>query len=215
MKSKKENIDYSLYLCTDRGLMSTDTVEGAVQQAIAGGATIVQLREKNCSAKEFYETALRVKKITAQFQIPLIINDRVDIALAVGADGVHLGQSDLPAAEARRLLGPDKVIGVSAHNVAEAKKAAADGADYLGVGAMFATGTKQDAGVTSKEELCRIRAAVKLPIVAIGGIKRDNISHLKGTGIDGVAVVSAVIAAPDIRKAAAELSECVKELKEQ
>ncbi len=215
MKKKKENIDYALYLCTDRGLMSTDTVEEAVRQAALGGVTMVQLREKDCSAKEFYETALCVKKITDQFQIPLIINDRVDIALAVGADGVHVGQSDLPASEARRLLGPDKIVGVSARNVEQAKKAAADGADYLGVGAMFATGTKQDAKVTSREELCRIRAAVELPIVAIGGIKKDNILQLEGTGINGVAVVSAIIAAPDIKAAATELAERVKELREQ
>ena len=195
---KKSDVDYTLYLCTDRDLMRADTVEDAVRQALLGGVTMVQLREKNCSAKEFFETAQRVKKITDQAGVPLIINDRVDIALAVDADGVHVGQSDIPAAEARRLLGPDKIIGVSARTVEQARKAEADGADYLGVGAMFVTGTKQDAKVTSKEELKRIRAAVAIPIVAIGGIKADNVEELKGTGIDGVAVVSAVIAAENI-----------------
>ena len=146
--------------------------------------------------------------------MPLIINDRVDIALAVDADGVHVGQSDIPAAEARRLLGPDKIIGVSARTVEQARKAEADGADYLGVGAMFVTGTKQDAKVTSKEELKRIRAAVAIPIVAIGGIKADNVEELKGTGIDGVAVVSAVIAAENIASAAEEQAGRVKELNE-
>ena len=211
---KKSDVDYTLYLCTDCDLMRADTVEDAVRQALLGGVTMVQLREKNCSAKEFFETAQRVKKITDQAGVPLIINDRVDIALAVDADGVHVGQSDIPAAEARRLLGPDKIIGVSARTVEQARKAEADGADYLGVGAMFVTGTKQDAKVTSKEELKRIRAAVAIPIVAIGGIKADNVEELKETGIDGVAVVSAVIAAENIASAAEELAGRVKELKE-
>ena len=211
---KKSDVDYTLYLCTDRDLMRADKVDDAVRQALLGGVTMVQLREKNCSAKEFFETAQRVKKITDQAGVPLIINDRVDIALAVDADGVHVGQSDIPAAEARRLLGPDKIIGVSARTVEQARKAEADGADYLGVGAMFVTGTKQDAKVTSKEELKRIRAAVAIPIVAIGGIKADNVEELKETGIDGVAVVSAVIAAENIASAAEELAGRVKELKE-
>lgn len=205
--------DYTLYLCTDRARMHADSVEDAVRQALLGGVTMVQLREKECSAREFYETAKRVKEVTERFGVPLIINDRVDIALAVEADGVHVGQGDIPAAEARRLLGADKIIGVSARNVEQARSAQKDGADYLGVGAMFATGTKQDAKATSKEELKRIRAAVDIPIVAIGGIKADNVDALRGTGIDGVAVVSAVIAADDIEAAAKELAVKVKELK--
>lgn len=210
---KKENADYTLYLCTDRALMHADTVEDAVRQALLGGVTMVQLREKDCPAREFYETAKKVKEVTEQFGVPLIINDRVDIALAVDADGVHVGQGDIPTAEARRLLGADKIIGVSARNVEQAEQAQADGADYLGVGAMFATGTKQDAKVISKEELRRIRAAVDIPIVAIGGIKTDNVNALRKTGIDGVAVVSAVIAADNIKAAAKELAVRVKELK--
>lgn len=187
--------------------MSTDTLEEAVEQAVRGGCTVVQLREKDCTSLEFYETAKKVKEITDRYQVPLIINDRVDIALAVGADGVHVGQDDLPAGEVRRILGPDKIMGVSAGSVAEAVKAEEDGADYLGVGAMYATSTKEDADVTSREELLRIREAVDLPIVVIGGINRSNYRNFKGIGVNGLAVVSAVIAADDIEAAARELSE--------
>lgn len=212
---KKQEIDYTLYLCTDRDLMSTDTIEEAVEQAVKGGCTVVQLREKDCSSLEFYETALRVKKITDEYKIPLIINDRVDIALAVNADGVHVGQDDLPAASVRRILGGDKVIGVSAGSVREAVKAREDGADYLGVGAMHATSTKTDADVTTVEELKKIREMVDLPIVAIGGMNKQTLPELKGTGVDGIAVVSAVIAADDIEWAASELSEAVRSQKKQ
>lgn len=212
---KKQEIDYTLYLCTDRDLMSTDTIEEAVEQAVKGGCTVVQLREKDCSSLEFYETALRVKKITDKYKIPLIINDRVDIALAVNADGVHVGQDDLPAASVRRILGGDKVIGVSAGSVREAVKAREDGADYLGVGAMHATSTKTDADVTTVEELKKIREMVDLPIVAIGGMNKQTLPELKGTGVDGIAVVSAVIAADDIERAASELSEAVRSQKKQ
>lgn len=212
---KKQEIDYTLYLCTDRDLMSTDTIEEAVEQAVKGGCTVVQLREKDCSSLEFYETALRVKKITDEYKIPLIINDRVDIALAVNADGVHVGQDDLPAVSVRRILGGDKVIGVSAGSVREAVKAREDGADYLGVGAMHATSTKTDADVTTVEELKKIREMVDLPIVAIGGMNKQTLPELKGTGVDGIAVVSAVIAADDIERAASELSEAVRSQKKQ
>lgn len=212
---KKQEIDYTLYLCTDRDLMSTDTIEEAVEQAVKGGCTVVQLREKDCSSLEFYETALRVKKITDEYKIPLIINDRVDIALAVNADGVHVGQDDLPAASVRRILGGDKVIGVSAGSVREAVIAREDGADYLGVGAMHATSTKTDADVTTVEELKKIREMVDLPIVAIGGMNKQTLPELKGTGVDGIAVVSAVIAADDIERAASELSEAVRSQKKQ
>ncbi|MEE1248946.1 MAG: thiamine phosphate synthase [Lachnospiraceae bacterium] len=208
---KKENLDYTLYLCTDRGLMSTDTLEKAVEEAILGGVTMVQLREKDCSSKEFYETALRIKKITDAYEVPLLINDRADIALAVDADGVHIGQSDLPVKIARKILGKDKIIGVSARNVAQALEAEQNGADYLGVGAMYATGTKKDAKVTSREELLKIRQAVKIPIVVIGGINQKTLSNFKGIGINGLAVVSAVIAAKDIKAAAAEMVRKFKE----
>ncbi len=198
----KNKIDYTLYLCTDRDLMSTDTIEESVEQAVKGGCTVVQLREKNCSSKEFYELAVRVKEITDRYHVPLIINDRVDIALAVDAAGVHIGQSDLPASVVRNIIGKDKILGVSAARREEALKAVEDGADYLGVGAMFATNTKTDARPVTMEELKGIRAAVSIPIVVIGGINMNTLERFKGTGIDGLAVVSAIIAEKDIEAAA-------------
>lgn len=201
----KPQIDYTLYLCTDRGLMSAPTLEEAVEAALRGGCTLVQLREKDCSSREFYETAVRIKKVTDAYRIPLIINDRVDIALAADAAGVHLGQSDLPAAAARAILGPDKILGVSAARVDEAVKAVEDGADYLGVGAMYATGTKSNTRPVSMELLQRIRQAVPVPIVVIGGIGPKNAANFRDMGINGLAVVSAIIAQPDIEAAAREL----------
>ena len=209
----KKQTDYSVYLCTDRDLMSTQTLEEAVEEAIKGGATLMQLREKNCSSKEFYETAVSVKKITEKYNIPLIINDRVDIALAVDAEGVHVGQSDLPAKVVRKILGKDKIIGVSARNSELAVKAYEDGADYLGVGAMYATSTKKDAKVITMEELVKIRNSVPIPIVVIGGVNENNISDFKGTGIDGVAVLSAIISKPDIEEAARNLKQLVGAIK--
>lgn len=209
----KKQTDYSVYLCTDRDLMSTQTLEEAVEEAIKGGATLMQLREKHCSSKEFYETAVSVKKITEKYNIPLIINDRVDIALAVDAEGVHVGQSDLPAKVVRKILGKDKIIGVSARNSELAVKAYEDGADYLGVGAMYATSTKKDAKVITMEELVKIRNSVPIPIVVIGGVNENNISDFKGTGIDGVAVVSAIISKPDIEEAARNLKQLVGAIK--
>ncbi len=207
----KPKVDYTLYLCTDRGLMTTDTVEESVELAIDGGCTVIQLREKQCSSRDFYELALRVKGITARRGVPLIINDRVDICLAAGADGVHVGQSDLPACQVRRLLGPDRILGVSARSLEEALEAQENGADYLGVGAMYATSTKTDAQVVSMETLRAIRGAVQIPIVVIGGINRDTLEPFRGMGIDGLAVVSAVVAQQDIRAAARELVERFKE----
>ncbi|EOS52688.1 thiamine phosphate synthase [Lachnospiraceae bacterium MD335] len=197
--------DYTLYLVTDRSLMSTATLIEAVEQAILGGCTMIQLREKNISSLDFYRQSVEVKKITEQYHVPFIINDRIDIAIAVNADGVHIGQSDIPAAIARDLIGTDMLLGVSAASVKEAVQAANDGADYLGVGAMFPTGTKTDANYVSIEELKKIRHAVNLPIIAIGGINKGNIKQFHDTGINGLAVVSAIIAQPDIQKAAAEM----------
>ena len=207
----KPRVDYSLYLCTDRELMSSRTIEESVEQALLGGCTVVQLREKHCSSREFLALALRVKALTRSFRVPLIINDRVDIALASDADGVHVGQDDLPAREVRRLLGPDKLLGVSAHNLPEARQAQLDGADYLGVGAMYATATKQDASPTTLAELRHIREAVDLPIVVIGGVNRSTVGDFKGTGINGLAVVSAVVAQPDPAGAARELLRLFRE----
>lgn len=202
---KKSEIDYTLYLCTDRKLMSTNTLEEAVEQAILGGCSLIQLREKQSSSREFFEMAKRIKAITDRYRVPLIINDRIDIALAVDAAGVHLGQEDIPAKEARRIMGEEKVIGVSARTVELARKAVEDGADYLGVGAMFATRTKGNAKVIGKEKLKEIRAAVSIPIVAIGGINHSNAAQLVDTGINGLAVVSSVIGASDIQDAARKM----------
>lgn len=203
----KQNIDYTLYLCTDRSLMRTATIEEMVESAIRGGVTIVQLREKDCSSREFLDTAVRVKKITDRYHIPLIINDRVDIAMAVDAAGVHLGQSDLPVTIARQLLGEEKIIGVSAAKPEEALQAEEEGADYLGIGAMFVTTTKQNTRPVTMETLLEIRSKVALPIVAIGGIGRDNLERFKNTGINGLAVVSAIVAQDNVEMAARELYE--------
>lgn len=182
--------------------MSSRTVEESVERAVAGGASVVQLREKDCTSREFYELAVRVRKITAPKNVPLIINDRIDICLAADADGVHLGQKDLPCREARRILGADKLIGVSAALPEEARQAQADGADYLGVGAVFPTGTKSDTRPVTPEIIREIRAAVTIPFVVIGGINAENIGELYGLGINGAAVVSAVVAREDVTSAA-------------
>lgn len=201
----KNKVDYSLYLCTDRSIMTAPTLEQAVNDAIKGGCTIIQLREKHCTSREFYDLALSIKRITSYYDIPLIINDRLDIAAAVDADGVHLGQKDLPADIARVIIGEEKIIGVSANNMQLAIKAELDGADYIGVGAVFGTTTKSDAKPITTDILKEIRSAVKIPMVAIGGIKRSNISKLNGTGINGVAVVSAVLGSSNITASAREL----------
>ena len=209
------NFDYTLYLVTDRQLMSCDSLTEAVEQAILGGCTMIQLREKELPSLEFYNQAVAVKQVTERYHIPLIINDRIDIAMAVQATGVHIGQHDLPAAAVRKVIGENMLLGVSASSIAEAIQAQQDGADYLGVGAMFPTGTKTDADSVSMEELQKIRAAVSLPIVVIGGINKENAGRFKPMGIDGLADVSAIIAQSDIKAAAAELKDlfCGKEKK--
>ena len=209
------NFDYTLYLVTDRQLMSCDSLTEAVEQAILGGCTMIQLREKELPSLEFYNQAVAVKQVTDKYHIPLIINDRIDIAMAVQATGVHIGQHDLPAAAVRKVIGENMLLGVSASSISEAIQAQQDGADYLGVGAMFPTGTKTDAESVSMEELQKIRTAVSLPIVVIGGINKGNAGRFKPMGIDGLAVVSAIIAQSDIKAAAAELKDlfCGKEKK--
>ena len=209
------NFDYTLYLVTDRQLMNCDSLTEAVEQAILGGCTMIQLREKELPSLEFYNQAVAVKQVTERYHIPLIINDRIDIAMAVQATGVHIGQHDLPAAAVRKVIGENMLLGVSASSIAEAIQAQQDGADYLGVGAMFPTGTKTDADSVSMEELQKIRTAVSLPIVVIGGINKGNAGRFKPMGIDGLAVVSAIIAQSDIKAAAAELKDlfCGKEKK--
>lgn len=208
--------DYRLYLVTDRNCLQQQTLEQAVEQAILGGVTLVQLREKAIASKAFYERALRIKAICHHYNVPLLINDRVDIALAVEADGVHIGQSDLPCGVVRQILGKDKIIGVSARTAQQAIQAQADGADYLGVGAMFATSTKADAQTVTIASLTQIRQAVTLPIVAIGGINHTTLPALHQAlqaaemSIDGVAVVSAILGQKDVKLASEKLKEMIK-----
>lgn len=209
----KNKVDFSLYLVTDRSLMSTSTLEDGVEAALKGGCTMVQLREKDISSLLFYETALKIREITHRYHVPLIINDRVDIALSVEADGVHLGQSDLPAPLARHILGPKKLLGVSVSSVQEALKAWEEGADYLGVGAMFPTLTKKNATAVSFEALSAIRQAVSIPIVVIGGINADTSPAFSQCNIDGLAVVSAILSKKDITGAACHLLEIFKGFK--
>ncbi|WP_234122395.1 thiamine phosphate synthase [Clostridium hydrogenum] len=205
-----KKIDYSLYLVTERSLLCGIELEAAVEKAILGGTTLVQLREKNLSTKEFYDIAVNIKKVTDKYKVPLIINDRLDIALAVHAAGIHVGQSDMPCDIARKFVGENKIVGVSAHTVEEALKAQKDGADYLGVGAVFTTGTKKDAEDVSIETLKEIVKKVNIPVVAIGGVSQNNVDELAGTGINGIAVISAILGKKDIEKAAEDLKRAVK-----
>ena len=203
---KIESKQMRLYAVTDRAWAADeDDFLAQVEAAIDGGATIVQLREKHLDEDAFLKEAERFVALCRRKGAVSIINDNVDIALRTGADGVHVGQEDLAAGKVRELLGPDKIIGVSAHTVEEALAAQASGADYLGTGAAFVTGTKTDAKPISKETIRAICAAVDIPVVAIGGITRDNLPELKDCGLDGVAVVSALFAQPDVKAAAEEL----------
>ena len=199
-------MNLSLYLVTD-DIGSEENFLKTIKESIKGGVSIVQLREKTADTLDFYNLALKVKKITTKYKVPLIINDRVDIALAVDADGVHVGQSDMPCKVVRELIGDEKIIGVSAHNVSEALKAQKDGADYLGSGAVFTTQTKSDANTVTKEELKEIVEAVDIPVVAIGGINHDNAHELNGSGIAGLSVVSAIMSSENPYKSASRLLE--------
>ncbi len=200
-------LDYRLYLVTDRRWLSGGDLACAVEQAIQGGVTIVQLREKGISSREYLQIAVSVKEVTDRYRVPLIINDRTDIAFACDAAGVHLGTDDLPVAVARKILGTGKIIGASADTLREALMLEAEGADYLGVGAVFPTDTKIDAGRITLEELTQIKAAVKIPVVAIGGINAENAAKVAKTKIDGIAVASAIMAQKDVRQAARHLFE--------
>ena len=200
--------DLRLYAVTDRrALPAGVTLAQAVEAALDGGVTCLQLREKEASAGEILALARTLLPLCRARMVPLLINDRVDIALAAGADGVHLGQDDLPLPEARALLGPDRILGATAHTVEEALRAEAQGADYLGVGAMFPTGTKHNVVPTSPETLRAICEAVSIPVVAIGGVTADNLPKLAGCGMAGAAVVSAIFSQPDCRAAARHLRE--------
>ena len=199
---KLDNTAMRLYAVTDRAWVGRQTLYEQVEDALRGGATCVQLREKQLDKEAFLAEARQIASLCKAHGVPFIINDDLDIALACGADGVHVGQDDMPAAEVRRRAGRDLIVGVSAHNVAEACKAAADGADYLGAGAVFTTSTKQDVTALSHAGLKAICEAVDIPVVAIGGIGAHNVQDLAGSGICGIAVVSAIYGQPDIQQAA-------------
>ncbi|MEG1160224.1 MAG: thiamine phosphate synthase, partial [Acidaminococcaceae bacterium] len=186
-------IDYSIYLVTDHECLGSRNFLTSIELALRGGATLVQLREKNTEGKLFWERAVAIKKLCDRYQVPLIINDRVDIALALGAAGVHLGQGDLPVAIARKLLGAQAIIGVSAHNVSEALLAREQGADYLGVGAVFPTTSKANTTDVGLERLVAIRQVTTLPLVGIGGITLSNYAQVLATGANGAAIISGIL----------------------
>lgn len=206
----KAQPDYSIYLVTDEGCLQGRALLDCVREALEGGVTLVQYRAKTASSAEMYTEALQLKALCDSFNVPLIINDRLDIAMAVGAAGVHLGQDDLPCAAARRILGEEYLIGVSAHNPAEAKAALQSGADYLGCGAVFGTATKADVKKLGTEGLTAICREKGLPVVGIGGVTADNYREVRVAGADGAAIVSGILAQPDIRttvRAIARVSE--------
>lgn len=194
-----------LYAVTDRSWLNGQTLYEQVEQALKGGVTLVQLREKGLGAEQFLQEARQIQQLCHRFGVPLIINDSIEVALAVDADGVHLGQDDANAAQARQLLGKEKIIGVSAHNVQEALQAVQDGADYLGSGAVFGSGTKTNVSTLPMQTLREICNAVPIPVVAIGGITEQNLQQLSGSGIAGAAVVSAIFAQENIEEAAIRL----------
>lgn len=202
---KLDKKDLLLYAVTDRHWLGDRTLYEVVKESLDGGATFIQLREKNLDQEHFLEEAKELKKLCAEYKVPFVINDNVDIALEIDADGVHVGQSDMEAGDVRAKLGPDKIIGVSAQTVEQALLAEKHGADYLGVGAVFPTGSKDDAVEVSHETLKAICKAVSIPVIAIGGITVDNTSSLAGTGICGIAVISAIYGQEDILEATKKL----------
>lgn len=205
MKCDKD--DLLLYAVTDRHWLKGQTLYAQVEEAIAGGATFVQLREKQMEEADVLQEAKEIQALCRAHHIPFVINDHVEIAKAIQADGVHVGQSDMEALDVRRLLGEEAIIGVSAETVEQALLAQAHGADYLGVGAVFPTGSKDDAADVSMETLRAICEAVDIPVIAIGGISEDNVGQLAGSGICGIAVISAIFAQENIRDAAARLKQ--------
>lgn len=210
MKCGKKELQ--LYAITDRHWLNGRSLYEVVKESLDGGVTFLQLREKQLDEDHFLEEAKKLQGLCSEYNVPFIINDNVEIALAINADGVHIGQSDMEMKEAREKLGPDKIIGVSAHTKEEALLAQAQGADYLGVGAVFPTSSKDDAESVSYETLKEICDVVSIPVVAIGGITRENLHQLSGSGISGISVISAIYAQSDIKKAARELKQCVQEI---
>ena len=209
---KKE--DMLLYAVTDRHWLNGETLYSQVEKTLEGGTTFVQLREKELDEEHFLEEAKEIKKLCAKYNVPFVINDKVEIALEMDADGVHVGQSDMEAGDVRAKLGPDKIIGVSAQTVEQALLAQERGADYLGVGAVFHTDSKADAADVDHETLKAICEAVDIPVIAIGGISKDNVGELAGSGICGIAVISAIFAEKDIKGATQELKNRTKKMVE-
>ncbi len=201
-----------LYAVTDRAWTKRQTLYEQLEAALRGGVTCVQLREKELSNEEFLKEAMSIKALCKNYNVPFFINDNVDVAVKCGADGIHVGQNDMIASDVRRLVGDNMMIGVSVHTVTEALEAVKCGADYLGVGAMFSTSTKLDAEILSMQTLYDICHSVKVPVVAIGGLNKENISKLKGSGINGVALVSAIFAAEDIERECRELYRITEEM---
>lgn len=210
MKCDKK--DLLLYAVTDRAWLGNRTLKEQVEDSLKGGATMIQIREKHLDRDAFLAEALELKALCNQYSVPFLVNDDVDLAVEVGADGVHVGQHDMEAGQVRSKVGPDMILGVSAQTVEQALRAQEAGADYLGVGAVFPTGTKDDADAVSYDTLRDICQAVDIPVVAIGGITKDNVSSLSGSGICGIAVVSALYAQRDIEAAARELLALTKEM---
>jgi len=207
---KMQNVDYSLYLVTDRSLAKDRPTLHIVKAAVQGGVTCVQLREKDCSTRDFIEQAFTIKNFLKAKGVPLIINDRVDVALAIEADGVHLGQTDMPLDIAKNIVGDSMIVGISAESLEDAIEAEKGGADYLGVSPIYATPTKTDtAPPLGLEGLAAIRKAVELPLVGIGGLNRDNSAAVIENGGDGVAVVSAIVAADDPAAAAGSIKQVI------
>ncbi len=212
LRLKLDNKALLLYAITDRTWLKEKTLPEAVEEAILGGATFIQLREKNLGYEEFFKIAGEVKTVTDKYNIPFVINDNVDVAASIDADGVHIGQSDEEIKTAREKLGFNKIIGLSAVTVEDAIKAEQSGADYIGVGAVFNTSTKLDADTVLFETLKEICDAVSIPVVAIGGISKDNVLELVDTGIAGISVVSAIFAQDNIRNATSELLKLTKQI---
>lgn len=199
--------DLLLYAVTDRHWLNGRTLYSVVKESLDGGVTFLQLREKELDEVHFLEEAKELQQLCREYQVPFIVNDNVDIAISMDADGVHVGQNDMEAGDVRAKLGPDKIIGVSAQTVEQAVLAEKHGADYLGVGAVFPTGSKEDADDVSYETLKAICEAVSIPVIAIGGITQENVKELAGSGICGIAVISAIYAQQDIRKASEDLKK--------
>lgn len=209
---KFDKRDLLLYAVTDRTWLKNETLTDVVEKALQGGVTFVQLREKNVEKKKFLEEAQEIKALCQKYRVPFVINDNVDIAVSADADGVHVGQSDMQAGHVRNLIGENKILGVSVQTVSQAILAEKQGADYLGVGAVFPTDSKADADYVSYDTLKAICQSVKIPVVAIGGINEENVMQLSGAGLWGIAVISAIFAQTDIIEATKRLKELTQKM---